>query len=88
MKTLNIGMIGYKFMGNAHSNAWRQVDKFFPVSAQPVLHTADDVERSAEDGDTSGLVTAAFICQHSILDNWRDLTCGGEGPVSTTTACR
>jgi predicted dehydrogenase len=32
-------MIGYKFMGRAHSNAWRQVDKFFPVSAQPVLHT-------------------------------------------------
>ncbi len=39
MKTLNIGMIGYKFMGKAHSNAWRQVAKFFPVSAQPILHT-------------------------------------------------
>ena len=39
MKTLNIGMIGYKFMGKTHSNAWRQVDKFFPVAAQPVLHT-------------------------------------------------
>jgi len=39
MKTLNIGMIGYKFMGKAHSNAWRQVDKFFPVSAAPRLHT-------------------------------------------------
>src|SRR5271163_2924264 len=39
MKTLNVGMIGYKFMGKTHSNAWRQVDKFFPVSAKPVLHT-------------------------------------------------
>jgi predicted dehydrogenase len=39
MRTLNVGMIGYKFMGRTHSNAWRQVDKFFPVSAQPVLHT-------------------------------------------------
>ncbi len=39
MKTLNVGMIGYKFMGKTHSNAWRQVDKFFPVAAQPVLHT-------------------------------------------------
>jgi predicted dehydrogenase len=39
MKTLNVGMIGYKFMGRTHSNAWRQVDKFFPVSAKPVLHT-------------------------------------------------
>src|SRR5271167_117639 len=39
MKTLNVGMIGYKFMGKTHSNAWRQVDKFFPVSATPHLHT-------------------------------------------------
>ena len=39
MKSLNVGMIGYKFMGRAHSNAWRQVDKFFPVPATPVLHT-------------------------------------------------
>jgi predicted dehydrogenase len=37
MATLNIGMIGYKFMGRAHSNAWRQVDKFFPLKARPVL---------------------------------------------------
>jgi predicted dehydrogenase len=39
MKTLKIGMIGHKFMGKTHSNAWRQVDKFFPVSAQLELHT-------------------------------------------------
>jgi predicted dehydrogenase len=39
MKTLKVGMIGYKFMGKTHSNAWRQVDKFFPVSAKPELHT-------------------------------------------------
>jgi predicted dehydrogenase len=39
MKTLKIGMIGYKFMGKAHSNAWRQVARFFPVYAQPELHT-------------------------------------------------
>jgi predicted dehydrogenase len=29
-KTLRVGMIGYRFMGKAHSNAWRQVTKFFP----------------------------------------------------------
>ena len=39
MKSLNVGLIGYRFMGRAHSNAWRQVDKFFPVPAVPVLHT-------------------------------------------------
>lgn len=32
-------MIGYKFMGRAHSNGWRQVDKFFDLPLQPVLHT-------------------------------------------------
>jgi len=30
VKTLNVGMIGYKFMGKAHSNAYRQVGRFFP----------------------------------------------------------
>lgn len=29
MKTLRVGLIGYKFMGKAHSNAWRQVNHFF-----------------------------------------------------------
>ncbi|MDZ4815591.1 MAG: Gfo/Idh/MocA family oxidoreductase [Verrucomicrobiota bacterium] len=38
-KTLNVGMIGYNFMGKAHSNAWRQVDRFFNTKARPVLKT-------------------------------------------------
>ncbi len=29
-KALNVGMIGYGFMARAHSNAWRQVGRFFP----------------------------------------------------------
>jgi predicted dehydrogenase len=36
-KPLNIGMIGYGFMGRAHSNAYRQVSKFFTRQYQPVL---------------------------------------------------
>ena len=36
-KTLNVGMIGYKFMGRAHSNAWLKADKFFDLKAQPVM---------------------------------------------------
>jgi predicted dehydrogenase len=37
-RTLNVAMIGYDFMGRAHSNAWRQVAHFFPdVPAKPVL---------------------------------------------------
>ncbi len=38
--TINIGLVGYKFMGRAHSNAYRQVAHFFPdVKLRPVLHT-------------------------------------------------
>ncbi len=36
-KPLNVGMIGYGFMGRAHSNAYRMVTNFFDVPQQPVL---------------------------------------------------
>jgi predicted dehydrogenase len=39
-KPLNIGMIGYGFMGRAHSNAYRQVGPFFPSSYRVVLKAA------------------------------------------------
>ena len=36
--TLNVAMIGYQFMGRAHSNAWRQVARFFEDAPyEPVL---------------------------------------------------
>jgi len=38
-KTLRVGMIGYNFMGKAHSNAWRQVNRFFELPAQLELNT-------------------------------------------------
>jgi predicted dehydrogenase len=36
-KPLNIGMIGYGFMGRAHSNAYTKVSHFFNLDYQPVL---------------------------------------------------
>ena len=36
-KPLNIGMIGYGFMGRAHSNAYAQVSHYFDLPYQPVL---------------------------------------------------
>ncbi|MBC7739585.1 MAG: Gfo/Idh/MocA family oxidoreductase [Candidatus Saccharibacteria bacterium] len=36
---LNIGMVGYGFMGRTHSNAFSQVGRFFDVPYQPVLKT-------------------------------------------------
>src|SRR5947207_12741009 len=40
MKTLNIGMIGYRCMGRAHSNAYRRVNNFFDLPYRPVLKAA------------------------------------------------
>src|SRR5690606_912771 len=37
MKNVNIGMIGYGFMGKAHSNAYAQASHFFPCEYRPVL---------------------------------------------------
>ncbi len=42
MKTkppLRIGLIGYNFMGKAHSNAWRQAGRFFDLPAKVELDT-------------------------------------------------
>jgi predicted dehydrogenase len=36
-KKIGVGMIGYKFMGKAHSNAFRQVPVFFKSPLTPVL---------------------------------------------------
>lgn len=40
MKKLNVGMIGYGFMGRAHSNAFCKVNHFFPLEHQVVLKAA------------------------------------------------
>ncbi len=36
-KELRVGMIGYGFMGRAHSNAYKRLNDFFPVKHRPVL---------------------------------------------------
>jgi predicted dehydrogenase len=36
-KTINVGMVGYKFMGKAHSNAYRQVSEFYDPPLVPVM---------------------------------------------------
>ena len=38
-RNINIALLGSKFMGRAHSNAWLNVAKFFPVDPVPVMHT-------------------------------------------------
>lgn len=38
-KSLNVALIGQKFMGRTHSNAYLKVAKFFDVPLEPVMHT-------------------------------------------------
>ena len=52
-KELNIGLIGYGFMGRTHSNAYRKVSNFFDLPYKPVLkavsgRSADGVKKFAE----------------------------------------
>lgn len=36
---LNVGLVGYQFMGKAHSNAWLSAPHFFDLPLHPVMHT-------------------------------------------------
>ena len=36
-KELNVGIVGYGFMGRTHSNAYLQAPRFFDVAYRPVL---------------------------------------------------
>jgi predicted dehydrogenase len=66
-KKLNIGMIGYGFMGRAHSNAWRKVTNFFDVPYQPVL-------KAACARDAAKLKTFADMWGYASVENdWRKL---------------
>ena len=42
MKEINVALIGCKFMGKAHTNAWKNAPHFFDMNVQPVLKVACD----------------------------------------------
>src|SRR3954471_11245343 len=53
MRALNIGLIGYGFMGRTHSNAFLQAPRFFDLGCKPVLkavaaRNADRVKQFAD----------------------------------------
>ena len=66
-KPLNIGMIGYGFMGRAHSNAYCKVGNFFDLEYQPVLKAAcaRDADRAKAFADNWGY--------ESVETDWRRL---------------
>ena len=67
MKELRIGMIGYGFMGRAHSNAYRKVNNFFPLAYRPVLKAAcaRDRDKTQAFADTWGY--------ESVETDWKKL---------------
>ncbi|MCP4194015.1 MAG: Gfo/Idh/MocA family oxidoreductase [Planctomycetaceae bacterium] len=66
-KPLNIGMIGYGFMGRAHSNAYASVGNFFDLEYQPVMKSicARNQEKAQAFADNWGY--------ESIETDWRAL---------------
>jgi predicted dehydrogenase len=44
MEKINVGLVGTRFMGRAHSNAYKDVATFFELSAQPVMRAACGLE--------------------------------------------
>ncbi len=66
-KELRIGVLGCGFMGRTHSNAWGQVNHFFPREHQPVLKAAYGRE---EDRDKLEKFAKAWGFE-SIETDWR-----------------
>ena len=66
-KPLNIGMIGYGFMGRAHSNAYCKVGNFFDLEYEPVLKAvcARNKEKAQAFADNWGY--------ESVETDWKEL---------------
>ena len=67
MKELRIGMIGYGFMGKAHSNAYAQANHFFPCGIKPIMKAL--CARNAEKAQSF----ATNWGYESIETDWRKL---------------
>ena len=66
-KKLNIGLVGYGFMGRTHSNAYRKVGNFFDLKNEPVLKAvcARNEQNAKAFADTWGY--------QSVETDWRKL---------------
>jgi predicted dehydrogenase len=65
---INVGLVGYKFMGKAHSNGYRQVAAFFPdVALHPVMQVLCGRDRVAVER------AAAQLGWREVEVDWRKL---------------
>jgi predicted dehydrogenase len=65
--TLGIGMVGYAFMGKAHSQGWRNARSFFDLTLEPRL-----VAVAGRDAEAAGELARRFDWQRVETD-WREL---------------
>ena len=65
MPDINIGLLGYKFMGKAHSNAYRQVSRFFPGKYTPRLKVICGRDRAGAEA------AAAQFGWEEVETDWR-----------------
>jgi predicted dehydrogenase len=74
-KKLNVGMVGYGFMGRTHSNAFSQVGHFFDTGYQPVLKTicARDAEKGKAFADQWGYESSVTDWRRLVDDKSIDL---------------
>ncbi len=63
-KTCNVALVGTKFMGRAHSNAYLKVAKFFDLPLAPVMHTV-----LARNTDETQAFAARWGWQNASTDN-------------------
>lgn len=67
MKSVKVGMVGYKFMGKAHSNAYRALPMFFPDSLRPEMKAICGRDPAALEQ-----ARAQFGWESAVTD-WREL---------------
>ena len=66
-KPLHVALIGQKFMGRAHSNAWGQVNRFFDLPLRAELHAV-----AGRDGVELAAFAEKWGWKHSTTE-WRSL---------------
>jgi myo-inositol 2-dehydrogenase/D-chiro-inositol 1-dehydrogenase len=66
-RNINIGMVGYGFMGRTHSNAFLEAGRFFDLPYQPVLKAI-----SARNADRAAAFAANWGYQ-SVESDWRKM---------------
>ena len=63
-RTLGVGLIGYAFMGAAHSQAWRTAPHFFDLPLHPELTVLAGRNQAAD-----GIALARLIAQGKSLSD-------------------